>query len=261
MGDRLKIAKVMTHYWEEPCISGSKGSGTIFFSGCPLKCVYCQNYKISHEGRGREISVDELIDIFKDLEKRGVHNINLVTPTHYTDLIIEALDKYRPRVPIVYNCGGYEDVEMIKKLKDYIDIYLVDCKYFAKDLSLKYSKCPDYFDRAIEAIKEMRKNQPVDRIVDGIMKQGVIVRHLVLPTCTQDSIDVVNHLYATFGNNVIISLMSQYVPYYRANEYPEINRKLKKIEYTRVLMHLRRLGMDGYCQQFDSADTQYIPDF
>lgn len=260
-GDSLRVAKFMLHHWEEPCISGTKGSGTIFFSGCSLRCVYCQNYEISHLGKGKNISTKDFIDIVKKLEKMGAHNINLVTPTHFFDKIVEAFNIYRPHIPIVYNCSGYEDVSMLHKLKGFVDIYLVDCKYYDEALSSKYSACPDYFKIAKNAIIEMKKQQPTDQIVDGIMQKGVIVRHMVLPECSDDSIKILDWLHSEFGNKVTLSLMNQYTPYYKASDYPELNHRTKPIEYTRVLLYARKLGFDGYMQDKSSSGCAFIPDF
>lgn len=259
--DLLRVAKFMLHNWEEPCISGSNGSGAIFFSGCPLRCVYCQNYQISHEGKGKDITVNELVDIMKDLVNKGAHNINFVTPTHFSNKIIDALKIYRPPVPIIYNCSGYEDVLTLRKLKGVVDIYLVDCKYYNSALSSKYSTCPDYFEKAQKAIIEMRNQQPSDLLVDGLMKKGVIVRHMVLPTHSDDSIHILDWLKLEFGTNITLSLMSQYTPCYKANKYSELSQKIKPIEYTRVLMYARRLGFDGYMQDVSSSSCVFIPDF
>ncbi len=258
--EKIKISKVMVHHWEEPVISGNKGSGAIFFSNCNLKCVFCQNYQISHEGKGTKICVDDLVHIIKYLENKGVHNINLVTPTHYTDQIIKALTIYKPSIPIVWNTNSYESHSTIEKLKDYIDIFLFDLKYKDDALSQKYSKCKDYFAVATRNILHARKYIKEDIIENNIMKKGIIVRHLVLPNNTNDSIDILNWIKENIPTT-LISLMSQYVPCFRASEFPEINSKLKKLEYKRVLTKCQNLGLNGFMQDIESADECFIPDF
>ena len=226
-GNLPKVSKVMLHHFEEPPISGKNGSGAIFFSSCTLKCVYCQNFDISTKCDGKEITVDTLVSLFKQLENAGANNINLVTPTHYTNQIIEALDKYRPKIPIVWNTSGYETEETIKKLKNYIDIYLSDFKYFSSSLSSKYSLAPTYFDECSKATIQMRKNQPEDIFEDGLMKKGLIIRHLCLPNQTKDSEKIIDWIHENLGNKTYLSLMSQYVPMGMSEKYPEINRKFK----------------------------------
>jgi len=267
--NQIKISKVMLHYYEEPIISGeddllnkSKGSGAIFFANCNLKCCYCQNSEISSEGIGKTISIKTLVDIFKQLETAGAYNINLVTPTHYTEQIIEALKIYRPKIPIVWNTSGYETTETIIKLKDYVDIYLTDMKYFSSEISQKYSKAKDYFQQCSNAILQMRKNQPQDIIENGIMKKGVIIRHLVLPNQTQDSKAVIEWINNNLGNHTFVSLMSQYVPMANAKDYPEINRKIKPIEYKILVNLLKKLKFNNvFIQDFESAQTCFTPDF
>lgn len=260
---KLEISKIMKHNWEEPIISGTMGSGTIFFTHCSLRCVYCQNYEISQKNLcNKEITPKELADIFQKLEQEHVHNINLVTPTHYTNEIIEALDIYRPNIPIVWNSSGYESVETIQKLKNYVDIYLVDFKYCDSEISKKYSLAPDYFQCTTKAILEMRNNQPNDIIENGIMKKGLIIRHLILPSCHKDSINILDWIYNNLGNDVYISLMGQYIPCFKASLFPEINRKLKPLEYKVVLNHLIKLGFEnGFTQDLSSSSSQFIPDF
>ncbi len=258
----VKIAKVMLHKWEEPVISGTNGSGAIFFSGCNLKCIYCQNYQISSLGAGTEVTIDELVNIFKQLEEMGAHNLNLVTPTHFTDQIIEALNIYRPKIPIVWNTSGYESVETIQKLKNYVDVYLTDLKYFSKALSTEYSSCTDYFDVATKAILEMRKNQPVDVIEDGLMKEGLIVRHMVLPTHMADSKTILNWIFENLGQEVYVSIMSQYTPYYKAKTHKKLKRRLREKEYDEVLKKVVELDFkNGFAQDLESSSTEFIPDF
>lgn len=263
----------MLHYFEEPIISGTelneknsdgklRGSGAIFFSNCSLKCVFCQNSEISSGGLGKEIDTMTLANIFKQLEGAGAYNINLVSPTHYTKQIVEALKIYKPKIPIVWNTSGYEKPETISLLKDYVDIYLTDLKYISPELSFKYSKAKDYSSYATKAILEMRKNQPKDIIKNGLMKKGVIVRHLVLPSHTDDSKNVINWVYENLGNKTIFSLMSQYVPMAGAKQFSEINRKITPLEYKILINHLNNLGFkNAFIQEQSSANTCFTPDF
>lgn len=267
--DKVKLSKVMLHYYEEPIISGeceensgTGGSGAVFFSNCTLKCVYCQNSEISAGGVGKEISVEALADIFKQLEDAGAHNINLVSPTHYTKQIIEALDIYKPKIPIVWNTSGYEKAETIALLKDYVDIFLTDLKYYSSELSAKLSFAPNYFEEASKAILQMRKNQPVDVIENGFMKKGVIVRHLVLPNQTEDSLKILEWINTNLGNTAYISLMAQYVPMAKAKEIAEIDRKITPLEYKILVNKLNSLGFkNAFVQEFSSAETVYTPNF
>lgn len=261
----IHISKVMFHHWEEPIISGdenSTGSGTIFFSACNLKCSFCQNYEISNNCDGEEKSILEFIDIMKELEKNGALNINLVTPSHYTEQIIEALKIYKPKIPVVWNSSGYEKAEEIEKLKGLVDIYLVDLKYMDNTLAKRFSNAPDYVENATRTIIQMRKNEPVDLIENGLMKRGVIIRHLVLPSCVENSFKCLDFIHEKFGENVYLSLMSQYVPCFKAKFDDMINRPLNPIEYKRVLNHMDKLGFNkGFYQSLDSASDKYIPKF
>lgn len=258
----IKIAKYMLHMWEEPIISGTQGSGAIFFSHCNLKCVYCQNQQISSGGEGKEISVEQLIDIMKELEQKGAHNINLVTPTHYSEQIIQALTIYKPSIPVVWNSSGYEIEETIKRLKDLVDIYLVDMKYMDSELAFNLSKAKDYPEVCRAAILQMRNNQPTDIIHNGLMKKGLIIRHLVLPNEINNSFMVLDWLKDNLGKDTYISLMSQYTPCHLAKQIEKYNRTLKIIEYKRVINHFNQLGFNhGFCQELDSASQCYIPDF
>lgn len=263
MTDKIKIARAELHFWEEPCISGEKGSGTVFFSGCPLKCVYCQNSDISSGGFGKEITVQRLAEIFRELEEKGAHNINLVTPTHYSDQILEALKIYRPGIPIVYNCSGYESTETLKKFEGIADIYLTDMKYFDSEVSEKYSKARDYFDVASEAVKEMISQQP-ENIFDenGIMQKGVIIRHLVLPLNITQTRKIFEWIKSNLPANVIISLMSQYIPLGKASEYKEINRRITEREYEKALDLFDEFGFEnGFMQELSSSKEDFIPPF
>ncbi len=265
-GDRLKIARAALHFWEEPCISGRGGSGAVFFSGCNLRCCFCQNYNISSEGFGKEITVERLSDIFLELQEKGAENINLVTPTHYVPFIIKALDmvKHKLNIPVVYNCGGYENVGTIKSLDGYIDIYMPDIKYYSDVYAKKYSKADKYFEYASSAVKVM--TEQTGKIVldgNGIMKRGVIIRHMVMPGCRKDSMNIIKWI----GNNLdresfIVSLMSQYTPAFHSDEHKEINRKITTFEYESVAEYCLELGLDnGYVQERTSAEKEYTPPF
>ena len=256
-----KLAKAYLHMWEEPCISGNTGSGTVFFSGCNLRCVYCQNYNISHESYGKEITINRLAEIFRTLEEKGANNINLVSPSHYTMAIKQALDIYRPNIPIVYNSSGYDSVEQLEMLKDYIDVYLVDFKYWDQKLSDRLSKAPNYRDVATKAILKMREYQPREEYKNEMLVKGVIIRHLVLPNHTDDSIEILRWIKKNI-DSPMISLMGQYTPMYKASEHEDINRKLKPIEYKIVqkAMHDMELN-EGYVQDLSSATDEYTPIF
>ena len=256
-GAKIKIAKHCLFEYEEPCISGKGGSGAIFFSGCSLKCVYCQNYEISSLCQGKEISLNELAEIFKELENMGAENINLVNPTHYAFEIVQALKIYRPKIPIVYNTHGYEKIETLQMLLPYVDVFLTDFKYFDNALAKKYSHCANYVETAQKAIKFMCQNKP-NIIQNDMMKQGVIIRHLVLPLATSDSIIILEWIKQNTPN-CLVSLMAQYTPYAEACKFKEINRKITKREYTKVLDKFLELGLDGYVQEMESATTLYIP--
>ena len=264
--NKIKLAMASIHNFEEPCISGEHGSGTVFFSNCNLNCVFCQNYKISQEGLGKEITIEELADIFIDEQNKHAENINLVTPTMYVYHIIEAIKIARKKgleIPIVYNSNGYENVETIKKLDGYIDIYLPDLKYFDNDLAIKYSGIKNYFEKATSAIKEMY-NQVGSPVLDenGMMKRGLIIRHLVLPNNIQNSKDVLKWINENMDKNVFVSVMAQYFPTNRAKEFPEINRKLTKAEYEEIENYLYSLDLDnGYIQELGEHEEEYVPDF
>ena len=266
MGENPKVAKIMLHNWEEPCISGKRGSGTIFFSGCCLKCVFCQNYEISAQNKGKYISVERLRELMKNLEDMGAHNINLVNPTHYTHAIAKALEK-QPSVPVVYNCGGYEGLDALKSLSGKVQIYLADFKYSDNQLALKYSGAPDYVQVAEEAVKEMY-NQVGDFAFDdeGNMTRGLIVRHLVLPGKLENSKGVIDFFSKEFkGKKVMFSLMGQYVPAGKVlfdDKYKEINKKVSSAQYKKLCEYMNLCGVEyGYTQELDSADSKYTPDF
>ena len=264
-GDKIKIAKVMIHNWEEPCVSGSKGSGAIFFSGCPLKCVYCQNKEISHGGVGQEITTERFAALMLELQDRGVHNINLVSPTQYADKIRDAIDLIRPKlkIPVVYNTGGYELPSEIEKMSGYVDVFLTDMKYYSSELSNKYSKAPDYYEKAIEAFKAMLKIAPECIFDDDrIIKKGIILRHLILPSCRKDSIKILENVAEICDvSNIRLSLMSQYTPDFYEGEYTELKRRVTTFEYESVLKRAIELGYDGYLQERSSASSAFTPDF
>lgn len=260
--EKFKLARASLHYWEEPCISGKNGSGAIFFSGCNLGCVFCQNYEISHGCKGVEVSDDDLVRIMKRLVDEGANNINFVNPTHYSLQLLRVLEKYKPPIPIVYNTSGYDSVETLKMLDGAVDIYLPDFKYIRPDKALKYSKAEDYPQVAEKALAEM-KRQVGDDVFDenGIMQRGMIIRHLVLPSNTNSSISALDYLAENFGNTYI-SVMAQYVPCGDLTEYKEINRRLTQREYDKVVNHIFDLGLQKiFVQELESAVTDYIPDF
>ena len=258
LGTLPRVARVAPHMWEEPCISGEKGSGAVFFSGCTLRCVFCQNYAISANNNGRTIKVSELAEEFKKLEAIGVHNINLVSPTPYIDAIIEALEIYRPKIQIVYNSSGYENVETLRRLEGYVDIYLPDFKYADDELAVGYSKAPNYVETATNAVKEMLR-QTGEPVFDGeMMRSGVIVRHLVLPNHTKNSVRCLEHISENF-KGALVSLMGQYTPVYKALENEKLNRKITRREYDKVKSKLFELELDGFAQELSSADEKYIP--
>lgn len=254
------VARVAPHFGEEPCISGTKGSGTVFFSGCTMKCVYCQNYEISNGHKGRAITAKELADCYKDLEAQGVHNINLVTADHYAPAVKESLEIYKPSVPIVYNCSGYTSPATLALLDGLIDIYLPDFKYADDMLAVKYSSAPNYVNTASAAIKEMLFQVGVPQLdSDGMMKKGVIVRHLILPSHTKNSLEVLDMLKRSFGSQILVSLMCQYVPVGRASDFPKLNRTITRREYDKVKSELFSLGLNGFTQDLSSASTDFIP--
>lgn len=258
MPETAVVAKADLHFWEEPCISGNRGSGTIFFSGCSLGCIFCQNKSISSENYGKKISVERLAEIFKELECRGAHNINFVSPTHYLHSIKEALKIYRPNIPLVCNTGGYELPEIIKE--NIFDVYLFDLKYFSNDTALKYSGVKNYFDYASESIKTAIsiKGKPV--FENEICKSGVIIRHLLLPNHTKEAISVIDWVNENCPE-AIFSLMSQFIPIGTEN-MPEINRKVTQREYDKVSNYLLNSGIDNiYLQDIKSAQEKFIPDF
>lgn len=258
---KIKLARASLHYWEEPCISGKNGSGTVFFSGCNLRCVYCQNYEISHDCKGIEVSDERLVEIFENLIKQGANNINLVNPTHYAYAIANVLKSWKSPVPIVYNSSGYEKLDTIKALDGLVDIYLPDLKYIRADKALRYSGAEDYFDKASAVLLEMRK-QVEDRFDgDGMMKSGMIVRHLILPQNTNSSMKIIDWLKENL-NDTYVSLMAQYTPCTNLDSYPEINRKITQREYDKVADYAISSGLEKiFLQELSSAQSSFIPEF
>lgn len=262
--NKVRVAKVMRHFYEEPIICPKEvGSGAVFFSFCNLKCAYCQNYKISHEGKGKDLSVNELADIFKEIDNSNVANLNLVSPTHYAKEIVQALKIAKMKIPVVWNSGGYDSEETIESLKGLVHIFLFDIKYFSDDLAQKYSSAKGYFDTCLKAIKKAREIVGKDEYDEnGNLKKGIILRHLVLPSGSDDSIKIFERIKLELGNDVIISLMSQYYPCYKVKNFPEINTKLKPLEYKKVLLKVKKLGFTrGFIQDATSACSDYTPDF
>lgn len=263
MGEEIYLARASKHFWEEPPVSGTKGSGTVFFSGCSLGCVYCQNYEISHGGKGKPVSEKELSDIFKRLIAEGAHNINLVNPTHYALKIRNVLKAEKPSVPVVYNSSGYEKVSTLKSLEGFVDVYLPDLKYISADRSLKYSDAEDYFDFASKALLEMKRQCP-ENIYDenGIIQKGLIVRHLILPQNTNQSIKILEWIKENLGENTAISLMSQYTPCGEVGSFKELQRKITDREYDKVISAALDMGFtEIFTQEKSSASEDFIPDF
>jgi len=283
-----KIARAALHFWEEPCISGVNGSGTVFFSGCSLRCVYCQNRKIALGDVGTTVSMERLAEIYLELQGQGAHNINLVTPAHETDAVVRSLERAKRqglKIPVVYNTGSYEKVENLKQLEGLVDVWLPDLKYYSPELSARYSSAPDYFEVAKNAIAEMfrQAGKPVfaplsseqaeaaysqESVGDDelqLIKRGVIVRHMVIPTHTADSKRIIEYLYRTYGDDIFISIMSQYTPVIdaeTAKAYPELARKLTEREYDAVVDYAIELGVENaFIQEGDVAEESFIPAF
>ena len=264
---KLKLARAALHYWEEPCISGEAGSGAVFFSGCSLHCVFCQNEEISRGQSGKEIGKERLVEIFLELQEKGANNINLVTPGQYVPHIIWAVEQARNqglKLPIVYNTSSYEKVEILRRLEGIVDIYLPDFKYMSPDIAMKYSKAKDYPEVAKAAIAEMVRQQPspvFDKETE-LMKMGVIVRQLLLPKLLEDAKAIVKYLYDAYGDNIYLSLMSQFTPLSNVENYPELNRKVSEKEYEEYVNYAIELGVEnGFIQEEDVADESFIPHF
>ena len=262
----IRIARAALHFWEEPCISGKSGSGTVFFSNCNLKCVFCQNYKISSEGFGTEITIDRLAEIFLELQDKGANNINLVTPTHFVPQIIESLKIAKNKglnLPIIYNTNSIDTLDTIKTLNGYIDVYLPDFKYFEDKYALKYSKIKGYSKNVLEVIDEMVKQVGHPKFnEDGIIVKGVIVRHLLLPGLLFDSKKIIDAIYKKFEDSVYISLMNQYTPMYNAKMYPEINKSINEKTYDSIINYALSLGVkNGFNQESGTNLEEFVPDF
>lgn len=261
MGTQPKIARAALHMWEEPCISGTRGSGAVFFSGCGLRCVFCQNEAISQQGEGKIVTPARLAEIFRELEAQGAHNINLVTAAHFVPAVLEALNLYRPNIPIVYNSSGYESIETLRMLSGVVDIYLPDYKYIDPNMAAMLSGARDYPEVAFAAIAEMiRQTGAPVYDENGMMQRGTLIRHLVLPGLTGDSMKILTRISDEFPG-IPVSLMGQYTPCGRALSMPGMDRKIKKKEYARVLAHMEAIGLDGYRQELGSADGAFIPSF
>ena len=264
---KLKLARAALHYWEEPCISGEAGSGAVFFSGCSLHCVFCQNEEISRGQSGKEIGKERLVEIFLELQEKGANNINLVTPGQYVPHIIWAVEQARNqglKLPIVYNTSSYEKVEILRRLEGIVDIYLPDFKYMSPDIAMKYSKAKDYPEVAKAAIAEMVRQQPSPVFDEEteLMKRGVIVRQLLLPNLLEDAKAIVKYLYDAYGDKIYLSLMSQFPPLSNVENYPELNRKVSEKEYEEYVNYAIELGVEnGFIQEEDVADESFIPHF
>ena len=261
VGELPVVARIAPHYDEEPPISGTNGAGTIFFSGCNLRCVYCQNYEISALANGREITPYRLSEEYRRLESMGVHNIEFVTPSHYVDAIIESLEIYKPSLPIIYNTSAYDKTETLRKLDGIVNIYLPDFKYSDNELSKRLSNCSDYVETATTAIGEMIRQCGDIVMEDGLMKRGVIIRHLVLPSHVKNSIGVLEIIKEKWDTRIPVSLMAQYMPAGRSEEYPDINRRITKREYKKVLDKMTELEFDGFAQELESSDEKYVPEW
>lgn len=267
--ENLKVARAALHFWEEPCISGDAGSGAVFFSGCPLHCVFCQNENIANGTVGKEISLERLVDIFLELQEKRANNINLVTPGHFVPQIVKALDQARREgltLPVVYNTSSYETVDTIKMLEGYVDIYLPDFKYMSPVLSKKYSHAPDYAEVAKAAIAEMVRQTGKAVFVNGdednLILSGTIVRHLTLPGCMVDSMQILKYLHETYGDMIYISIMNQFTPLSNLEKYPELNRRITDEEYETLVDYAIDIGIEnGFIQEGDTAEESFIPAF
>lgn len=261
MGEDAYVAKAMLHHWEEPCISGERGSGAVFFSGCSLRCAYCQNWEISHMRKGLPVSVSRLREIFFELYEKGAHNINLVNPTHFAPAIAKALQK-RPPIPVVYNTHGYDGEQALELMRGLVDIYLPDLKYAYRLPGRRYSGVEDYFQAAKTAIERMYEQVgPVQLDENGLLKKGVIIRHLILPGQVDNAKAVIDYVAERYAGKVYFSLMRQYIPCGQAYNYPEINRRVTEEEYKAVEEHLFATEMDGFVQEEESASESFVPDF
>lgn len=261
-GTLPKLARAGLHHWEEPCISGTRGSGTVFFSGCTLGCAYCQNDSISHSGQGAVVSEERLAEVFRELATQGAHNINLVSATPYIPVIERVLWAEKPPVPVVWNSSGYETAEALRRLEGLVDVYLPDLKYMSPALSARYSAAPDYFETASASVLEMCRQTGAPKLDgNGMLQSGTIVRHLILPSHAEESKQVLRWCKDNLPEGTLVSVMAQYLPCGRAADFPELNRRIAKSEYAAVLDELFALGLDGFVQERSSAKKQYIPPF
>ena len=258
----FRLARAALHAWEEPCISGKNGSGTVFFSGCNLRCVFCQNYEISHGCFGKEVDDKRLCEIFDTLVAQGAHNLNLVNPTHYAERLARVLRDYRSPVPVVWNSSGYESVETLRKLEGLVDVWLPDFKFSRPDKALAYAGAADYPETALAALAEIKRQQPKDVFEDRLLKRGVLVRHLILPKNTNSSVEILRLIAEHFGTNTLVSLMAQYTPCGDLDRFPELQRPITAREYEKVLAELEALGFqNAYVQEREAASESYIPPF
>ena len=261
-GESFVVARAAKHFWEEPPISGTNGSGAVFFSGCNLRCVFCQNFEVSRAKCGKKITDKRLTEIFDSLISEGAHNLNLVTATQYSERLSEMLRDYHSTVPVVYNCGGYESLETLRRLEGLVDIYLPDLKFFDPERSMRYCGAADYFETASAAILEMRHQQPEDVFEDGLMKKGLIIRHLVLPKNVNQSRRIFEWIKENLGAKTYISLMAQYTPCGELESFPELQRRITRREYEKAVCSLEDLGFENaFLQELDSAAEQFIPAF
>ena len=266
-GTKVAAARAALHFWEEPCISGSCGSGTVFFSGCSLQCIFCQNHDIAIKSDGFVISLERLTEILLELQEKGAANINLVTAGHFLPQVTYCLERAKVlglSIPVVYNTGSYEEVDSLKMLEGLVDIFLPDLKYHSPELSLKYARAADYFEKASAAIGEMfrQAGRPQFDLKSGLMKRGVIVRHLLLPGCPGDSKRILRYLHNTYGNDIYVSIMNQFTPLDTKKLPPELNRKLSQEEYVKILNFSEKIGIEqGFCQEGETAAESYIPAF
>ena len=263
VGDKIKVARAAPHFWEEPCLSGINGSGTVFFSGCNLGCVFCQNYDVSHRAFGKEVDSVQLMRIFDALIEKGVHNLNLVTPTHFVPMLAKVLREYNSPVPVVYNSAGYEKAETLKLLEGLVDIYLPDIKYFDSAPALKYSGAADYFENASQAVLEMHSQVgEVELDENGIAKKGLIIRHLVLPGNISQAVKVFEWVRDNLPVETYISVMRQYTPFGKAKEMPPVNRRLSSREYSIVKQKILAMGFENcFFQSGEAAEESFIPNF
>lgn len=261
MTDKLKLARAALHFWEEPCISGARGSGALFFSGCTLRCAYCQNYALSHQGHGKEISVARLAEIFQSLYEQGAHNLNFITATPFVPQILQALALYKPPIPVLWNCGGYESLDTLKMLDGVVDIYLPDLKHVSPRLSALCAKAPDYFDVASKAILEMCRQTGLPQYDEsGLLQKGTLIRHLILPGCTKDSMQVLDFIAEALPKGTPVSLMRQFTPQPHC-QIKGLDRPITDAEYNRVLQHFEFLQLSGFTQEKTSSDAAFTPLF